>query len=156
MIVSDATTDVLTAIRATLIADAALAAIVGMDASGAVKVYSRPPQHETMPYVVIGDVSTLDDSTSDSFGQHILLDIGCWDQPTTGQSPSAGKVRQMMARVVALLHMQPDNSGQRARWTIPGRNLVVARVTGSPQILLQPDGISNHGIVTLDVQIGHD
>jgi hypothetical protein len=62
----------------------------------------------------------------------------------------------VMARILALFHMQPDASGQRARWTIPGRNLVIARVTGSPQILLQPDGISNHGIVTLDVQVGHD
>lgn len=155
MIVSDATTDVLTAARAALIADVALAAIVGTDASGAVRVYTRPPAHMPMPYVVIGDVSTLDNSTSDTYGQHLIFDIGCWDQSAVGMSPSQAKVRQMMARVIALFHMQPDHSGDRAVWTIPGRNLIVARVTGTPQIALQPDGISNHGIVTLDVQVGH-
>lgn len=155
MIVSDATTDVLTAVRVALVADSALAAIVGTDATGAARIYTRPPAHEPMPYVIIGDVSTLDDSTSDTYGQHLIVDIGCWDKQTIGMSPSQAKIRQMMARVIACFHMQPDRSGDRATWTIPGRNLIVARVTGTPQIALQPDGVSNHGIVTLDVQVGH-
>jgi hypothetical protein len=156
MIVSDATTDVQAAIRAALVADAALLAIIGSDASGAKKVYSRPPQHVAMPYVIIGDASSLDDSTSDTYGQHIIFDIGCWDQSAVVQTPSSSNLRQMMARVIALFHMQPDASGQRVLWTVPARNLIVARVTGTPQIVLQPDGYSNHGIVTLDVYIGHD
>lgn len=155
MIVSDALTDVMTAIRTALAADAALVAIVGHDASGAVKVYARPPQHEAMPYVIVGDASTLDDSTSDTFGQTFIFDIGCWDQPTVGMSPSHANIRAMMARVSALFHMQPDQSGDRAQWSIAGRNLIVSRVTGAQAIQLQPDGITNQGIVTLNVLVGH-
>src|SRR5260370_26743598 len=79
MIVDDATLDWLTALRAALVADATLAALVGTDpASGATKIFSRPPAHVALPYVSFGDTSQRAFSTSDSYGQEIVVDVHCW------------------------------------------------------------------------------
>jgi hypothetical protein len=158
MIVNDATTALLTAIRAALVADATLAGIVGTDTrSGAVKVFSRPPAHIAMPFVTFGDTSQREFSTSDTYGQEIIVDVHCWAmrQADGNQSPATGTARQMMGRIETLLHMQPDTSGDRPTITVAGFNLIIAVVTGRSQLMLDPDGETNHGFVTVSARIGH-
>lgn len=158
MIVDDATLDWLTALRAALVADATLAALVGTDpVSGATKIFSRPPAHVGLPYVSFGDTSQRAFSTSDSYGQEIIVDVHCWAmrQNDGNQSPATGTARRMMARVEAIVHMQPDRSGDRPSLTIPGRNLLIAQILERSQLALDPDGETNHAFLTISALIGH-
>ncbi|MBV9245635.1 MAG: DUF3168 domain-containing protein [Methylobacteriaceae bacterium] len=158
MIVDDATLDWLAALRAHLVADAALASIVGTDpASGAVKIFNRPPGHTALPYISFGDTAQRAFSTSDSYGQEILVDVHCWAmrQSDGNQSSATATARQMMARVEAVVHMQPDLSGDRPALTIAGRNLLLAQVVERSQLVLDPDGETNHGYLRIAALIGH-
>ncbi len=158
MLIDDATFDWQAALRSALAADAALAALVGIDPmSGATKVFNRPPAHVALPYVSFGDTSQRAFSTSDSYGQEILTDVHCWAmrQSDGNQSPSTATARQMLARIEAIVHMQPDFSGDRAPLTVPGRNLLVAQVVERSQLVLDPDGETNHGFLTVAALIGH-
>jgi hypothetical protein len=158
MIVDDATLDWLAALRAALVADAQLAALVGTDeASGAVKIFNRPPAHAALPYVSFGDTSERAFSTSDSYGQEIIVDVHCWAmrQSDGNQSPATATARQMMGRVEAVVHMQPDLSGDRPALTVAGRNLILAQVVERSQLVLDADGETNHGFVRVSALIAH-
>lgn len=157
MMVDDATLDWLAALRAALVADTVLAGLVGTDpASGAVKIFSRPPPFAALPLVAFGDTAQRDLSTSDGYGQEILTEVHCWAsrQADGNQSPATGTLRRMMARVEAVVHMQPDRSGDRPNLTVPGRNLILAQVTGRSQLALEPDGETNHASLTVAALIG--
>lgn len=157
MVVDDATFDWLAALRAALAADPALASLVGTDAaSGAVKIFSRPPPYATLPLVAFGDTAQRARSTSDCYGQEILTAVHCWAsrQADGNGSPESGTLRRMMARVEAVVHMQPDRSGERPVLTVPGRNLILAQVTDRSQLVLELDGETNHAILTVAALIG--
>lgn len=157
MIVSDATPDWLQALRTALVADATLAGLLGTDpASGATKVFGRPPLHVAMPFVSLGDTSQRLFSTSESYGQEIEVAIHCWAgrQADGNLSPATGLLRQIMARVEAVVHLQPDRSGDRPCLAIPGRNLILSLVTARSQLVLDPDGETNHGTLTVAALIG--
>ncbi len=158
MLVDDATLDWLAALRAALVGDATLAALVGTDpVSGAVKIFNRPPAHVALPYISFGDTAQREFSTSDSYGQEIIVDIHCWAmrQSDGNQSPATATARAMLARVEAVVHMQPDLSGDRPALTIPGRNLLLAQVAERSQLALDPDGEMNHAFLTVVALIGH-
>lgn len=157
MIIDDATLDWLAALRAALVADTQLAALVGIDpASGAPKIFNRPPAHVAMPFIAFGDTAQRAFSTSEAYGQEILVDVHCWAsrQADGNQSPATGPLRRMLARVEAVVHMQPDRSGDRPLLSIPGRNLIVAQVSQRSQLLLEPDGETNHASLTVATLIG--
>ena len=96
-------------------------------------------------------------STSDSYGQEIIVDVHCWAmrQNDGNQSPATGTARRMMARIEAVVHMQPDRSGDRPALTIPGRNLLIAQVVERSQLALDADGETNHAYLTISALIGH-
>lgn len=157
MTIDDATLDWLAALRAALVADFQLASLVGTDpASGAVKIFNRPPAHVAMPFVAFGDTAQRAYSTSEAYGQEILVDIHCWAsrQSDGNQSPATAPLRRMLARIEAVVHMQPDRTGDRPLLAIPGRNLILAQVSARSQLLLEPDGETNHAFLAVAALIG--
>lgn len=149
----DATADWLKALRAALVADAPLAAAVGTDGGGNVKVYSRAPAEIAFPLILIGDATTIDWSTSDSDGQELRQDIECWDslQATGNEAPSAVRTRTMIDRLRAILH-RPDL--RYVPFAVPGRNLALVQVIGTG-LRLEQDTATNRGTVSVRVLIGN-
>jgi hypothetical protein len=93
---ADATTAALTAIRAVIIADAAITAIVP-----AAQVVDRPDANLPLPMIVLGSTSAQTDDTSDTFGQDISIDVGIYTK-----GPDTAPARAIAGRLRTLFHRQ--------------------------------------------------
>ena len=133
----DATIALMTAVRAALLADSALLALLATSAS----VYDVAPENAQTPFIAIGVNSYQDWSTVSTDGQLVTLNIDCWDE-SRSHYPETTRCRMMMRHCRRILHY--------ARLTPPAPYrsvlMVVANRVGP---LFDPDGISIHGILQL-------
>ena len=137
----DRTLAVMQAVRAALMADATMAALVGD------RIYDAAPEGTASPYVTIGHTNYSDASTSSSEAQDFSIDIHCFDIPAdVSNAPDTSRVRAAMAHVRRVLH--------DTELSIPGSNLIVCRVTRAVSPLPTQDEI--HGVTTLRVLAGHE
>jgi len=102
------------------------------------RVFDHTPSAAPYPYVVIGAIAgtPFDSKTSQGMTQSLSLHV--WDGED-GASPGylgAGRLRQIMARIVALL--------DRAALVLPGHTLVLITFEGS-QTLTDAGGLRREG-----------
>ncbi|OXE37552.1 MAG: hypothetical protein CGW95_01150 [Phenylobacterium zucineum] len=134
MAATDSTRPVMAAVRSLLLADSAFTALT-------TQVFDRVPQKTQGTWVTIGDVSTSDWSSSDTFGQAFTLDIHVWHQPTS-QTQETQKARDVMAAIRRLLHMQP------LTLSAPHHSVLMF-VTNTTPVMLDPDEATLHGVVSV-------
>jgi hypothetical protein len=82
-------------IRAVLLADAGLVALVGQ------RVYDEPPEDVPFPYVHIGESTSIPDGTHDSPGYQVAATLHSW-----AKARSMRPVNEIGARLVAALNLQ--------------------------------------------------
>lgn len=131
---TDATIQLLTAVRAALAADSALTAIVST------RIYDLPPANAVAPYITTDGTYYTDWSTDSFDGQEVSIDVHAWDQPAS-MAPTTRRVRDMMARIRAVLH--------RTSLSLSTSNLVLLTADNARGPILDPDGSTVHGIVTV-------
>lgn len=139
----DATVSLLTAIRAALLADPAIAG------SGAEVLDTFAPPGAPGAYLTM---LTRDEdwSTSDTVGQTIGVEIHVWTTPgasTVPDIPDTSLCRTLIAAARRALHHVP--------LTLTGAHLVLIRVTGSTGPTLDPDGATLHGVITTSSLTGN-
>lgn len=139
----DATNAVLAAVRVALLADPDILASLASPAS----VYDRPPQECPVPFVVIGEASFQDWSTADGEGQDIRLDVHVWDE-SASQTPDIARCKALMRRIRDVLHF-------RSLALAAPFHAVLCQVTARVGPLIDPDGISIHGVLTVNVLTDH-
>lgn len=83
-------------IRALLLADSTLTAIIG-----ARSVWDEPPEDEQMPYVHIGETTTIPYGVHTGQGRQVAATLHSW-----AKAKSAAPVNEIGARLVALLDHQ--------------------------------------------------
>lgn len=140
---NDATIAVMTAIRTALLADPAILALLATPTS----CFDLAPENAPAPFVTLGQTSYQDWSTADTDGQAVTLNIHCWDEsPST--NPETTRCRLMMRHARRILHFASLNL------PAPHRS-VVMQVTNRVGPLFDPDGISIHGILTVQALVDH-
>lgn len=118
----------------TLTGDAAVIAIVGN------RVFDRPPTGAQAPYVCFGPSDMTDDEADCIPGYVEALQIDCWSEAQDGKR----ECKALVSAVKKCLHKLTGNLDVGA--------LASARVSLT-RVVDDPDGISTHGIVTLEVSI---
>jgi Protein of unknown function (DUF3168) len=106
------------------------------------RVYDQVPGDAAYPYVVIGEISGRPFDSKTSQGMSLTLTLHVWDgadQASGAAAPGyrgAGRLRQIMARLLALL--------DRAALDVVGHALVQLRFERS-ESLPDADGLLRHG-----------
>lgn len=118
----------------TLQAAPAVTAIVGP------RVYDRPPSGATLPFVSFGPSDQIEDDADCIAGLIETIQIDCW----SGAQDGMRECKDLVAAVKKALHNLPGNLATGA--------LVAARVTMT-RVLADPNGVTTHGIVTLEAMI---
>lgn len=136
MAATDYTKPLLIALRSAMLADPQIAAITP-------RVYRWPPAGEPMPMLTLNRVGWGTWDTADSDGQEIKVDVHAWDADGS-DAPDTVRVDDLMGHVRRLFH--------RAPLELDG--LVLIEVVGGTGPLLDPDGVTLHGIVTLRALVG--
>ena len=124
--------DLQTILNSTLNGDSTLDGIVGNN-----KIFDNVPQDTTYPYVVLGNITALNRGTKTLDGNDYVLDIDVW-------STYRGKkeISEAMERIYELLH---DTT-----YSVSGADMVVSQVRNTIT-LVENDGITRHGVLTLSV-----
>lgn len=135
----DATIAAMTAIRAALLADAPLAALLATPAS----VFDIAPENAATPFVTLGVNSHLDWSTASEDGQVLSINVHCWDE-SRSQYPETTRCRLLMRHCRRVLHYGSFS------FTAPYRS-VLAVVANRVGPIFDPDGISIHGVLTVQL-----
>lgn len=131
---------IVSALRAVLLADPGLAALIGA------RVYDAPPARAAMPALTIRLVGALDASSADTEAQSLVFDIDVWD--LYGLGADLSRPRAVMASLRGLLHMRP--------LAVPGVAVVACRCTSARGPDRDPDEVTLHGVVTVTVLAGHE
>jgi hypothetical protein len=140
MPVIDGTMALMTAIRTALLADSGLAAL------GITEVYDRPPSIQVLPFVTIGATRYSDWSFADNDGQEIFVDVSAWDGSKA--DPNTLVTRQIMERLRVILHFATLTLGAPSR-------CVLCQVINSVGPMLDPDGSTLHGVVSIRALVDH-
>ncbi len=114
------------ALRAALVADAALDGLI------AGRVYDHVPQDSVFPYLVIGDTTTRDFDTKTEDGMEHTLTIHTWSRYR-----GLSETKAIMAATVDALEGQG--------LTVTGHRLTLLRFEFSATFL-DPDGLTRHGV----------
>ena len=124
--------DLQTILYSTLNGDSTLDGIVGNN-----KIFDNVPQDTTYPYVLLGNITALNRGTKTLDGNDYVLDIDVW-------STYRGKkeISEAMERIYELLH---DTT-----YSVSGADMVVSQVRNTIT-LVENDGITRHGVLTLSV-----
>ena len=124
--------DLQTILYSTLNGDSTLDGIVGDN-----KIFDNVPQDTSYPYVVIGNINVANRGTKSLDGNEYSVDIDVW-------STYRGKkeISQAMERIYELFH---DTS-----YSVSGADVVV-RPVRSTITLVENDGITRHGVLSLSV-----
>lgn len=101
-------------------------------------VFDMPPQDQALPYVAIGDDVVIDYSTKDVFASEHRMSVHIW-------SRKAG--RQEAKQLMALVH-----SALSAPLVLTGFKLISLRFLQALN-LVDPDGLTHHGIIEFRVRI---
>lgn len=138
----DAAYAALAGVRTALLADAALAGMLG----DGLKIVTAAPSSYPCPFISM-DLRANDWSTATEDGQEIALDLNVWTQPAS-QTPETGSGRAIMARCRALLHT--------ATLTLDAPfHAVLCRVENEIGPYRDPDGATLHGVVSLRIVVDH-
>jgi hypothetical protein len=127
------------AVYAALSGDAALQAWLGDPA----RLYDHVPGDAVHPYVVIGEIEGRPFDSKTSQGMSLTLSLHVWDGADGGSGGAApgyrgaGRLRQIMARLVALL--------DRAALDLDGHSLVMLRLAQS-ETRTGTDGLVREGL----------
>lgn len=124
--------DLQTIIYSTLNGDSTLDGIIGDN-----KIFDNVPQDTGYPYVVIGNESAINRGTKSLDGNEYTLDIEVWSQ-YRGKK----EIKEAMERIYTLFH--------DASYSVSGANMVVSQVR-NVITLVENDGITRHGVITLSV-----
>jgi hypothetical protein len=111
------------------------AALIAADITGG-RVYDRPPDNPEFPYTTIGDEQVIDDSNSCDAAWEVFDDVHVWSRPATG---SKVELKAAVAAVVDALAVELDLDGF----------IVAAGMLDGSRTLRDPDGLTEHAIVTL-------
>jgi hypothetical protein len=103
-------------------------------------VYDMVPKGTSTPFITIGDMTTVDNSTMGIFRQTISLMIHSWDQDL-----SQLKLKTMMGAILDTLHDQPLTLSS-------GHYVSIIRYMSS-QVLKDPDGLTVHGIQKFNINV---
>ena len=124
--------DLQTILYSTLNGDSTLDGIVGNN-----RIFDNVPQDTDYPYVVIGNINVINRGTKSLDGNEYNVDIDVW-------STYRGKkeISDAMERIYELLH-DPT-------YTVSGANMVISQVRNTIT-LVENDGITRHGVLTLSV-----
>ena len=124
--------DLQTILYSTLNGDSTLDGIVGNN-----RIFDNVPQDTDYPYVVIGNINVINRGTKTLDGNEYNVDIDVW-------STYRGKkeISEAMERIYELLH---DTT-----YTVSGANMVISQVRNTIT-LVENDGITRHGVLTLSV-----
>lgn len=95
-------------IRATLVADAGVSALVST------RIYDEPPQNVTFPYMRLGNIQPIALDTDTTEGATVSFSIECYSRSASGRVEAA----RMAEAVQAALHRN------EAGVTVTGHNLV--------------------------------
>jgi len=101
--------------------------------ANSIGVFDMVPKGTPTPFITIGDMTVVDNSTAGIGGQVITLQIHSWTQDL-----SSSRLKTMMANVITALHDQKLTLGA-------GYNNVNTRFVNS-QVFKDPDGLTQHGI----------
>ena len=137
----DATAATLAAIRAALLADATLAALL---VGGQVVV--RAPSSAPTPYIEMSP-SGGDYSTATEDGQDLKIDLHVWHQPAS-QTPETATCMAIMGHVRRILHTASLAASAPF-------HCVFCRVINQIGPYHDPDGSTLHGVVTVRVVVDH-
>lgn len=118
----------------TLLANPAVSAIV------AARVYDRPPAGAAAPYISFGPSDQVEDDADCLTGHVAALQIDCWSEAQDG-------MRECKALVTAVKKALHNLSGDLTTGA-----LVSARVT-LVRVMPDPDGITTHGVITLEAAV---
>lgn len=100
-------------------------------------IFDIVPDSQAFPYITIGNMTTIDDSTQGIAGQEITLTVHVWDQ-----AESRLRIKQITAQIIELLHhaaLTPTGSPQL-------HNLINIMYEFS-DLFLDPDNRTHHSIV---------
>ena len=124
--------DLQSILYSTLNGDSTLDGIVGNN-----RIFDNVPQDTDYPYVVIGNINVINRGTKSLDGNEYNVDIDVW-------STYRGKkeISEAMERIYELLH---DTT-----YTVSGANMVISQVRNTIT-LVENDGITRHGVLTLSV-----
>ncbi len=102
------------------------------------RVYDRPPEPVTFPFIAIGAVQAVGDDAECIDGATLFVTLHLWSRAV-----GAVECRKMSDQVAAALaDWQPDLSAD-------GFVFVDSRLR-SAQTLADPDGLTTHGILTFE------
>jgi len=124
--------DLQTIIYTTLNGDSTLDGIIGND-----KIFDNVPQDTAYPYVIINNESAVNRGTKTVDGNEYTVDLEVWSQ-YRGKK----EIKDAMERIYALFH--------NANFAVSGADMVVSQVR-NVLTLVESDGITRHGVLTLSV-----
>lgn len=131
MAFTDPAADIRTAIETKLLAEPALAALI-VD-----RIYDRVPPSPTYPLVTIGNMQVIPESADATDAAETAVTIHVWDQ-----FKQVDKSRKVGGAVVNALHeeeLQTVDSGTQSM------------LLESANYLRDPDGVTNHAVLTFSV-----
>ena len=124
--------DLQSIIYSTLNGDSTLDGIVGNN-----KIFDNVPQDTSYPYVVIGNISVNNIGTKSLDGNDYSVDIDVWSQ-YRGKK----QISEAMERIYNLFH--------DATFSVSGADMVTSQVRNTIT-LVENDGITRHGVISLSV-----
>lgn len=99
------------------------------------RIYDQVPASPTFPYITIGDEQVVDDGNACDDGWEVFPAVHVWSRPATG---SKAEVKDLLASVVSRLN---------TALTVTGFTVVINAFESS-RVLRDPDGLTEHAVVT--------
>ena len=104
------------------------------------RIYDMPPREAVFPYASIGDEQVIDDSDSCQDGWEVFSDIHVWSRPVSGSKVEVKT--EAAAAIAAVLGIS----------SLAGFSLV-AVFHETTRFLRDPDGLTEHGIITIKMTV---
>jgi len=124
--------DLQTIVYTTLNNDSTLDGLVGNN-----KIFDNVPQDTAYPYVVINNESAINRGTQTLDGNQYTIDLEVWSQ-YRGKK----EIKEIMERIYNLFN--------NATYSVSGASMVLSQIR-NVITLVESDGITRHGVLTLDV-----
>jgi len=118
----------------------AVSAVTDLLADGASGVYDFVPQRDTdleaeFPYIVLGEMNAETFDADDRLGHDVTVIVHTWDRAKRGKKPT----QQIMSAIYDALHRYTSLS-------VSGFTTVECRWDGLSEVMLDPDGLTYHGV----------
>ena len=124
--------DLQTIVYTTLNNDSTLDGLVGNN-----KIFDNVPQDTAYPYVVINNESAINRGTQTLDGNQYTIDLEVWSQYRRKK-----EIKEIMERIYNLFN--------NATYSVSGASMVLSQIR-NVITLVESDGITRHGVLTLDV-----